>query len=408
MKKKNRVFITGMGAVTPIGIGVNHFFTNLIQKKTGIGKLSLFDTARFNSKIGGQINRKAIREKLTARDDADKLLTADKTWNYLLAFGAIALEEALGQAGYNTETLAGKRTAIILATSVGGMDLLFDNTSTILYSQKDDHQDRIGKYTAHSLTYDLAERYGIDGYCCTNTSACTSSLASIGAGADLLKMDLADIVITGGVDILTPFEYSCFDAFRSLDPVCCRPFDKERKGLVLSEGAGILVLESNKSACNALCEISGYSLTNDSNHLTAPDVTGTAAATAITQALNQSERPPETVDYICAHGTGTKLNDVAESNAIHKAFKETARNIPVSSVKSSVGHMNGASAALNVITCTSAMADGLLPATLNLNQPDPECGLDLVSEPRSKPIHNALVNAYAFGGQCGSLFLQSI
>ncbi|MDH4163818.1 MAG: beta-ketoacyl-[acyl-carrier-protein] synthase family protein [Nitrospirota bacterium] len=403
-----RVAISGVGAVTAIGVNKDEYFSRLLNGESGIATVRYFDTSIFSTNIAGQIDRERLGfyfEKETGRPYEEYDQSA-------IPFAAVAIKEALSDASLAPSDFRQKRTALVLATAAGGINCGLAVHE--LYFHKKLAYSDLGmakKYPFHSLTAELSDLCGIGGYSVTNISACTSSNAAIAYAFDLIKSGLADVAITGGMDILSPFEFSCFNAYRALAREACRPFDKNREGLVLSEGAAMLVLEPFETAVGRKgvveAEIGGYGITNDAVDMTAPDAAGVSAAEAMRKALAKADADSASIGYVAAHGTGTKLNDVAETAAIKNVFGKRAYDVPVSSVKGAIGHMNGAAGAIGAVTCVMSLSSGFIPPTINYQTPDEACDLDYVpNAARSSDVQACLSNSYAFGGQCSSLLIR--
>ena len=258
-------------------------------------------------------------------------------------------------------------------------------------------------FPACNLTDAIGNLYGFSGVRSTIATACSSSATAIGYGADLIRSGKADVVVAGGAESLSELTFSGFNALRSVDRKTCRPFDRNREGLVLGESGSILVLESSRLAAlhevSGYAEVMGYGISADAYHMTSPDLQGEGAERSMSNALAAAGITPEKVDYINAHGTGTLVNDKVETLAIKRLFGERSHSLPISSVKSGLGHCLGAAGALEAIATILTLYHGVVPPTLNYEEPDPDCDLDYVpNEPRKVSVGVALSNSFAFGG----------
>jgi len=398
MKLLKKVAISGVGVSSPIGTGKEEFFVNLVNGTDGICPIASFDTSRFSTHYGGEVSWVPGRETPCKEE-------------LPLALATQVMDEALLEAGLSVEQLKKQNCVLVVASAVGGVShLLAVNEHQGRAELTKADYGRLLAYPHHALTDSLVRKYSISNGALTNISACTASNAAIGYAYDLIACGLCDMAIVVGVDILTPFEYACFDSYRALEKKGCRPFDNNRSGLALSEGAAALVLEAQvhlkQRKKRAKAFLTGYGLTNDAFDITAPDPSGHSAAEAMRIALESGGKHIHDVDYICAHGTGTKLNDVAETAAIKRLFGNQAYQIPVSSIKSCIGHTNGAAAAISAATCVLSIEAGVVPPTIHLEVRDESCDLDYVSnKARKTEVSVCLSNAYAFGGQCSSVLI---
>lgn len=397
-----RVVITGMGAVTPVGIGVETFWKNLLAGKCGIGPITRFDPTNSRSSLAGEVS------------DFDPLQYQDfKTASHTDRCGQFALaaaEEAVSQSGV-VGTVDPERAAVYLGTGVGG----FETTEANCRKLVEKGPRRVSPYLipmmiANMPAGSIAIKYGFQGQAIPSVTACASGSNAIGEAVRAIRHGYADVIVTGGTEApITEVGVAGFNSMKALctseDPnAASMPFDKRRCGFVIAEGAGILVLEEYERAVKRgapiLGELVGYGTSCDAYHMTAPKPDGTGAALAVRQALQEANwRPGERV-YCNAHGTSTSLNDVAETKAIKIAFgEEEARKVVISSTKSETGHMLGAAGAVEAIVCALTLRDKIVPPTINLLEPDPECDLDYTpNKAREGEFDLAISNSFGFGG----------
>jgi len=317
--------------------------------------------------------------------------------------GLWAAQEALKEAKIMERNISPERVAVVMGAGAGGV-FEAEKYRRQLYEGR--HRPRpslLMPFPACNLTDAIGNLYGFSGVRSTIATACSSSATAIGYGADLIRSGKADVVVAGGAESLSELTFSGFNALRSVDRKTCRPFDRNREGLVLGESGSILVLESARFATihgvSGYAQVLGYGICADAYHMTSPDEQGRGAERSMSNALSAAGIPPEAVDYINAHGTGTPINDKVETLAIKRLFKKRSHSLPVSSVKSALGHCLGAAGAVEAIATILAMYHGVVPPTLNYEEPDPACDLDYVpNKPRKVSIEVALSNSFAFGG----------
>jgi 3-oxoacyl-[acyl-carrier-protein] synthase II len=398
---KRRVVITGVGAVTPLGVGA----TDLHEKWTA-GVVGIADGA-------GRCSDFEPKELLSIKEV--------RRLDRFSQLAVVAAGEALAQAGWADELPYDPlRTGCIIATGIGGI--------ATVETQHDVMRDRgtkmvsplgIPQYMPNAGAAAVSMKYGLKGQMYGVVSACSGGAHAIGSALRMIQYGDADAAVAGGAEAtLTEFGFACFNSMQALsESGVSRPFDARRDGFVMGEGAGVLVLEELESAlargATVLGEVAGYGSTSDAHHLTAPEPTGTAAARAIELALSDAGVTPEDLAYVNAHGTSTQLNDAAETAALKRALgEERAKQIPVSSTKSSIGHLLGAAGAVEAVATIRALADRVIPPTLGYEVPDPELDLDYVpGEARPMIAANggppiAISNSFAFGGHNVSLVLR--
>lgn len=402
-----RVAITGMGAVSPHGVGAEALWQGLREGRSGIRPLRHPDAGRLRVKIAAQVPESFDP---TAGVDERTLPLLDRT----SAFALHAAREAITQSGidFSAAGLAA-RTAVIVGTGVGG-ETTQDEQSRRLYGENAQraHPLTIVRLMTNASASHISITWGLRGPTYAIASACASANHAVIQAAQLIRYGLADAAITGGTEAcLTYGALRAWEAMRVLADDDCRPFSADRHGLVLAEGAGIFVLESLEHArsrgATILAELAGSGMTADATDIVSPSADGAAAA--MTQAMADAELGPQDIDYINAHGTGTLANDVTETHAIHLAFGAHASRLAISSTKSMHGHALGASGALELVAVLGAMRDGVVPPTINLEQVDPACDLDYVANvARQMPVRAALSNSFAFGGLNAVLALKSV
>jgi len=322
--------------------------------------------------------------------------------------GLWAAQEALREAKIMERNLSPDRVAVVMGAGAGGVFEAEQYRRQLYEGRVPPRPSLLMPFPACNLTDAIGNHYGFSGVRSTIATACSSSATAIGYGADLIRSEKADVVVVGGAESLSELTFSGFNALRSVDRRTCRPFDRNREGLVLGESGSILVLESERLAAahgvSGYAEVLGYGICADAYHMTSPDQQGKGAERSMFTALAAAGVPPEAVDYINAHGTGTPINDKVETLAIKRLFGKRAHSLPISSVKSALGHCLGAAGAVEAIATILALYHGVVPPTLNYEKPDPDCDLDYVpNEPRAASIGVALSNSFAFGGNNTSL-----
>jgi 3-oxoacyl-[acyl-carrier-protein] synthase II len=387
---KHEVVVTGLGVVSSLGIGRDDFWRNLTAGKSGIKKVTLFDTAGYNRHYAGEINDFDAGRFINKKT----MRFFGRSSQFAIAATKLALEDA--SLGLNEV----RDAAIILGTTIPEgssvdrvcFDILRDK------AQKAD-RNRLFDIFSPSIAQNVGYFFQTKGINTTIPCACAAGNYAIGHGFDLIKGNRADLVIVGGSESLSRIAFQGFQRLYAMAETICSPFDKNRKGMLLGEGAGVMILESLEHACkrkaSIYAEVLGYGLSCDAYNITIPHCTGIKKAMA--KALSNCGISADSVDYISAHGTGTLANDKTESTAINAVFGK--RKISVSSIKSMLGHCLGAASAIEAITCVLAMQDSLMPPTMNFTTPDPECDIDCVpNRSRAKKIKVALNNAFAFGG----------
>ncbi len=397
-----RVVITGIGVISSIGIGKDEFWKALTAGKSGISEVASFDTSAYPTHNGGEI--KNFQPELFI--DKRKVNTLGRASQLAIACAKISLSDS----GLELENLDKERLGVLLGTTMGESGVFQTlNEAWVKKGESAINPRLISRSPANVLSSNVAIELKLRGPNYVIPTACAAGNYAIGYAYDLIRMGEADIVFSGGVDTFSKIAFTGFNRLFAIAPEICQPFDQNRKGMLVGEGAGIVVLETLEKAlkrrANIYAEILGYGLSCDAYHMTAPEANGIASA--IEKALQESNITIDDVDYISAHGTGTPANDKTECAALKKVFKDRLKEIPVSSIKSMLGHTMGAASAIEAIACCLALKHDLLPPTINYETPDPECDIDCVPNvSRQKKVDIALNNASAFGGNNASLVLK--
>jgi 3-oxoacyl-[acyl-carrier-protein] synthase II len=395
--KSRRVVITGIGVFCSTGKNGEEFLQSLRDGKTGIGPITLFDTSKYPCKIGAEI-RDYHPEKFFGKKKLKKLSRADQ-------FGLIASEEAVKTSGIHS--YPPEEVGVCLGAGAGGMLEAETYHREILLKGRS-RPSLLWPFIPSFTTDRVAERFGFSGPKFTVTTACSSSATAIGYGADLIRSGRSKAVLCGGSEALSELTFGGFNSLKAMDPSSCKPFDRRRAGMSLGEGAGFLMLEdfdeAVKRGVRIYAELLGYGIGGEAYHITAPEPTGVKEARVIKEALHEGEIDPSEVDYINAHGTGTPLNDKVETLSIKNVFGERAYSIPVSSIKSMVGHCLGAAGVIEAIASILSMVHQFIPPTLNHQEGDEDCDLDYVpGKSREMEVKTVLSNSFAFGGNCTTL-----
>lgn len=412
MNKNNRVVITGLGAVSPLGISVETLWTGLLRGQSGIRKITLFDASDLPCKIAGEIPNFQPTEYL------DRKLARRMPRSSQIAL--VAAMEAVSDAGLSSEMPYPERAGVVFGTSIGGLERIDEGIHTL----RTEGFGRVNPFVLPTgipnlAAFLVAKEYQCLGPNTTIATACATGTQVVGEATELIRRGAADIVIAGGTEaIIQDFSIAGFLAMRALPlnynnhpEKASRPFDARREGFVFSEGCGVLILESEKHAVSRnariYAEIAGHASSTDGYHLAAPDPEGKGPARAMKWALEDGSVKPHQVDYINAHGSSTPLNGVTETKAIKAVFGEDARRVPISSTKSMLGHAMGASGALEAIITTLAITNNTIPPTINYEYPDPDCDLDYApNQPRQANINIALSNSFGLGGQNACLVIR--
>lgn len=398
-----RVVVTGMGVISPVGTGLEKFWSSLTGGVSGIDRITRFDPSDYNTQIAGEV------KDFTATDYLEKkeARRMDKFSQFAVAATGMAIKDA----NMDFEKIKKDRVGVIIGSGIGGMETLWDQAQVL----QNKGPGRISPFLVPMMIANMgagqvAITYGLQGPNITAITACASSNNAIGDAFKLLQRGGADAVITGGTEApITALSVAGFCAMKAMSTrndepqKASRPFDSERDGFVMGEGAGILVLETLEHAkargARIYAEIVGYGSTCDAYHITAPDPKGEGAARAMKMALEDGNISIDEVDYINAHGTSTPLNDRLETMAIKSVFGERAGKIAISSTKSMTGHLLGAAGGVEAVACVLSIVHGIIPPTINYEHPDPDCDLDYVpNKARKREVNVALSNNLGFGG----------
>ncbi|TFB08124.1 beta-ketoacyl-[acyl-carrier-protein] synthase II [Candidatus Atribacteria bacterium MT.SAG.1] len=406
----NRVVITGAGLVTPIGIGKEEFWQSLIRGKSGITKISYFDTSEYPAKIAAEVKNFDFMNFISPKE-AKRM---DKSTQFSIVSAMLALEDSKLKITEKDDY----STGVIIGSGIGGIGT-FEKQHKMLLEKGPGRVSPffIPMMISNISAGEIAIKIGAKGPNGVIATACASSTHAIGIAFKLLQHGDAQIIFSGGTEAaISPMALAGFCKMRALSiqndnpSRASRPFDKERDGFVMGEGAGILVLETLQHAkernANIYAEILGFGMTADAYHITAPAPDGESAAKAMEIALRNARIKPSQIDYINAHGTSTPLNDKLETLAIKKVFGRHAYNLKISSNKSMTGHLLGASGGVEAIATAFTIKNNIIPPTINYNSPDPECDLDYVPNKSEKKIVNyAISNSFGFGGHNGVIVL---
>jgi len=394
--QRRRVLVTGLGAVSAAGLGAGPLWRAVRDGQTAVRPVKFQRESTNRVKIAAQVPD----FDAGAHFDASTIASCDR----FTLFAALAAKEAVAQAGLSDQL--GPRTAVIIGTGLGGAMTIDDQHYRYYSLGQRPETLAIPRTMSNAAASHVSMKYGAMGPVFAVSSACSSATQSIGIGAMLVRSGVVDRALVGGAEtMITPSIFAAWEMLRVMTPDKCRPFSKKRNGMVLGEGAAVLVLEAEgTNTTPALAEIVGYGTTSDAKDLVRPDATGAAAS--MQAALDDARLGPDGIDYINAHGTGTVANDVTESEALRRVFGERLAGIPVSSSKPVHGHALGAAGALEMVVTIMALREGIVPPTLNCEEPDLSFGVDMVPEgKRAAVIRAAMSNSFAFGGINASLIV---
>jgi len=403
--------ITGIGILCPLGLNMATTWENLVAGKSGIDYITLFDAEPFETRFAGEVKGFEPTDYIN-RKDARRM-------DRFAQLAVAASLQVVEQSGLQINSANQDNIAIVVGSGIGGLTTLFEQTKVLL----EQGPGRVSPFLAPMMISDMAAAQvsitlGVKGLNLCTTSACSSSSDAIGVAYELIKRGDTQAALAGGSEaIINPIGISAFNALRAISTrndepqLASRPFDAERDGFVVSEGACLLTLENlahaQERGANILAEIIAYGANADAFHVTQPSEGGEGAAKAMQLALDRAGLAPSEIDYINAHGTSTPLNDKAETTAIKTVFGDYAYRIPISSTKSMTGHMVGAAGAIEAAICIMVIQHGIIPPTINLTQPDPECDLDYVPNvSRQAKVTTTLSNSFGFGGHNSVLILR--
>jgi len=405
---KRRVVVTGLGAVTSLGCKIDQFWSRICSGESGVRPIQRFDPSQFRVRFGGEVLEFSTEGYIDHKDE--------KRIDRFAQFALVAGIDAVCDSGLDFSKEDPFRCGVILGSGIGGLkEIEVQHTRLLEKGPERVSAFTIPKLIANAASGHISIRWGLRGPNSAVVTACASATNAIGEAFRTIQYDNADIVVTGGSEAaVTPMGISGFAAMRALserndDPSgASRPFDAERDGFVLSEGAGLLVLEELEHAkargARIYAEMLGYGVSADGSHITQPDKDGAGAAHAMEMALRDARLNPDQVGYINAHGTSTPLGDQAETTAIKSVFKDYSWHLSISSTKSQLGHLLGASGGVELVVTILGMRDGVVPPTINYRTPDPVCDLDYTpNESRARKFSVAMSNSFGFGGHNGSL-----
>lgn len=408
---KRRVVITGMGMIAPVGLNLDECWSNLVAGRTGIGKITKFDASAFNSQIAGEVKGFNVEDYISAKEA--------RHMDTFIQYGLAASIQAIGDSGLNFEQEDLERIGVIVGSGIGGLPMIENNHSEYLSRGP----RRISPFFVpgsiiNMISGHVSIKYGLKGPNYAIVSACTTGLHSVGDAGRLIEYGDADIMIAGGAEAtVSPMGIGGFAAMKALsqrndDPATAsRPWDKDRDGFVLGEGAGVVVLEEYEHAkargAKIYCELSGYGMSADAYHMTAPDKDGPKRG--MLNALRSAGLNASQVQYINAHGTSTPLGDKNETEAIKLALGDHAKKVVINSTKSMTGHLLGAAGGIETVIAAMAVYKQVSPPTINIFNQDPECDLDYcANQARDLKIDAALSNSFGFGGTNGSIVLRRV
>ena len=407
----NRVVVTGMGVVSPLGLDTATTWEGLIAGKSGIDYITLFDTEGFETRFAAEVKGFEPTNYM-GRKEARRM-------DRFTQMAVVASMQAVEEAGLQIDPINQESIGVLIGSGIGGLITLSEQIKVLV----EHGPDRVSPFLVPMMIGDMASAQvsitlGVRGPNFCPTSACSSGSDAIGTACEIIKRGDAQAMLAGGSEaIITPIGVAGFKACRALSSrndtpqLASRPFDAERDGFVIGEGAAVLILEelsfAKKRRAKILAEISGYGASSDAYHITQPSEDGEGAIRAMRMALEKSGLAPTNIDYINAHGTSTPLNDKAETMAIKAVFSDHAYKIPISSTKSMTGHLVGAAGALEAAVCVLAIKNGIIPPTVNLTNHDPECDLDYVPNvARQAKVTAAMSNSFGFGGHNSVLVFQ--
>lgn len=406
-----RVVVTGLGAISPLGLDFPTTWQNLLAGRSGAGPITRFDASAHKVRIAAEVKGFDHPIARFGRREARKM-------DRFIQFAVVAAEEAVQHAYLPLDKVDRERVGVVMGTGIGGVETLFHETRTLLEKGPRVNPFLVPRMLADSGPGVIAIRLGLMGPNLAVVTACASSTNAVGEALHLIRRGDADVVLAGGAEAaITPIALAGMEVIGALSTrneepeKASRPFDARRDGFVMGEGAAFLVLESLEHAqrrdARILAEVVGYGSTCDAHHITAPAEDGAGAARCMRHALQSAKLQPQEIDYINAHGTSTPLNDKSETAAIKTVFGEAAYAIPVSSTKSMTGHLMGAAGALEAAICVQVLQDGMLPPTINYEFPDPACDLDYVpNQARRAEVRYAMSNSFGFGGHNATIILR--
>ena len=408
---RKRVVITGLGCICPVGNAVASAWENILAGQSGVKAVSLFDNSQFKTRIAAEVkdfDAKALLGRQIAR-----------RYDRVSQFALVATQQAVAQSGLEITPENRDRIGVLIGSGIGGIGTLYNNILVFL----ERGPDRVSPFTVPMMLPDSASglvaiQYGVRGPNMAIVTACATGTNAIGEAAEMIRRGAADVMLAGSAEAaISPITFAGMGVMgaistRNEEPErASRPFDADRDGFIIGEGAGMMVLESFEHAqsrgAHILAEVSGYGVTNDAFHISAPSENGNGAALCMQLALEDSGLKPADIGYINAHGTSTQLNDKNETQAIKTIFGQQAYQIPVSSTKSMTGHLMGAAGSVEAVFCAQVFQTDMLPPTINYETPDPECDLDYVpNRARGAHVEHIMSNSFGFGGHNATLIFS--
>lgn len=404
MSEEVRVVVTGTGVISPIGEGSDIFWEGITNGKSGVKKIKSFDTSLFKSCYGAEVSG-FKPEKYSSNENYLQLGRASQ-------FSIAAAKMAIEESGIDSECCDKERVGIAIGTTMGEIKLEEEiSEEWVANGPQRISPKKFDQYPCGNIPLNMAAYFGFWGPNIVMPTACAAGNYAIGYAYDMLKSGRADIMIAGGVDPFSRVAFTGFHRILSIAPERCMPFDLNRKGIIVGEGAGMLLIETLEHAkrrgANIIAELAGYGLSCDAHHITSPHPEGRGGVSSIHSALNCSSISADEVQYISAHGTGTGENDRVETLISKTVFGAHSSSIPMSSIKSMLGHTMGAASAIEAIACCFVVRDNIIPPTINYSEPDPQCDLDYVPNfAREQRVDIALSNAFAFGGNNASIVMK--
>ena len=406
-----RVVVTGVGVITPVGNTVQEFWKSLVEGKSGIGVTTSFDASAYDCRIAGEIKGFNPSAFISPKEE--------KRMERFVQFAVSAAKMAVQDSGIDISKEDVHQFGVLLGSGIGSLHIIEEQHKILLQKGP----DKISPFLIPMLIVNMAPgqvsiSLGLKGPNSCVATACASGSHAVGDAYQIIQRSDADMMVAGGTEsCITPMGIGGFCAMKALSvrnedpPGASRPFERDRDGFVMGEGAGILILEEYERAkargAKIYCEIVGYGMTGDAYHITAPPQDGPGAAAAMRQALSRANVSPSDVDYINAHGTSTPLNDKMETMAIKRVFGSDAKKVPISSTKSMTGHLLGAAGGVEAVVCALTIRDGVIHPTINYQNPDPECDLDYVpNTARKAQVDIALSNSFGFGGHNATLIFK--
>lgn len=400
-----RIAITGLGVLSPIGNGHAEFWQALIAGTVGTGTISAFDTSIFDAHVGGEVRHFDPAQYFRVLNPE----TCPRTTQLAVAAARMAVDDAdVLNANYQME-----RIGVCMGTTMGNVSVVEDENDRRIQHGPALDASLVSHFVETYITSAIAQELAVEGPCHVIPTACAAGNYAIGWGMDMIRDGLVDVAIVGGADAISR---GCFAVFHRLGGIAddvCRPFDRNRTGMLVSEGAGVLILEDYEKAvvrgAKIYAELLGYGLACDAHHPTAPHPDGIGAQASMLRALEESHLDMEAISYISAHGTGTRANDSSESLAVRKVFGEQADRLPVSSIKSMLGHTMGAASAIEAVACALTICASVIPPTVNYRESDPACLQEIVpNQARECPVEVAMSNSFAFGGNISTVVMKRV